>query len=350
MPLSRPLVLLVSLLLAACGRGSERAAERWVELARGFDPGPLGALAERLEGRVQPPRGSRFESGADGAEGGALFLELPLAPEQWSAGPAEREWRAPLPTRGAMWLAVRSSIVLVDEGRTWTQAPTRRSRAPAPESTFRVVDDELVLALASDAQPSPALRLRARLEHGRAASGRWRGTAPGFSCNGFLVFPGEPVTVACELPRASALGFGAVHAWADALEPPSAIRVDLDGRALGSVPAPERAPLEPSWHRIELDASGAHELTFVAEGSAPVLIAAPVVAPRELGAPGARPWGEPRPDLVLLVCDTFRADNLAEWGGDPELAPQSNHLARVRCASSTRARRRPGRCPRSARS
>src|SRR6185503_19320650 len=44
------------------------------------------------------------------------------------------------------------------------------------------------------------------------------------------------------------------------------------------------------------------------------------------GKPGARPWSEPRPDLVLVLCDTFRADNLAEYGGDPELAPNLNRF------------------------
>ena len=52
----------------------------------------------------------------------------------------------------------------------------------------------------------------------------------------------------------------------------------------------------------------------------------PVLAPAALGEPGARPWQDKRPDVVLVLCDTFRADGLAAWGGAPGEAPHLNRL------------------------
>jgi len=51
------------------------------------------------------------------------------------------------------------------------------------------------------------------------------------------------------------------------------------------------------------------------------------IGPLERGTYASRPWGRGRPDIVLFVADTFRADNLEAHGGAPELAPHLNELA-----------------------
>ncbi|HED66314.1 MAG TPA: hypothetical protein ENJ09_12270, partial [Planctomycetes bacterium] len=54
---------------------------------------------------------------------------------------------------------------------------------------------------------------------------------------------------------------------------------------------------------------------------------APTIGPKEIGSPGSRPWGDTSPDILVFVGDTFRADNLAIYGGPPDLTPRLNALA-----------------------
>lgn len=100
----------------------------------------------------------------------------------------------------------------------------------------------------------------------------------------------------------------------------------LDGREILVHEQPYQRPLRADEHLLELGVSGAHTLTFEVEGESPALIATPRLVPgaSAIGRPGQRPWKDPRPDVVLVLCDTFRADNLAAWGGKPELAPRLN--------------------------
>ena len=69
-------------------------------------------------------------------------------------------------------------------------------------------------------------------------------------------------------------------------------------------------------------------LTFEVEGDPGVTaILDPVVGPLEVGDYGDRPWEDAAPDIVVFLADTFRADNLAAWGGAPDVAPNTNALA-----------------------
>src|SRR6185503_9992022 len=98
--------------LAACGAKEPDPAPRWVELARGFHPSPLEAIAARLEARVQPPRAGRIVH--RGAGGDELWFELPLPRALWSADEERGVWRTPLPSGGALLAGERSSVVLAD--------------------------------------------------------------------------------------------------------------------------------------------------------------------------------------------------------------------------------------------
>lgn len=321
----RGLAPLFVLGLAACGGESPALLPRWVELTQGFQPRALEALATQLEARVQPSRSGRVSSDAEGR----VWLELPLARTLWKAGALPCEWRAPLPAEGAMLLAEQRTLDLVDGATVWSQSQPRPGR-PAPG--LRLDGEELVLYLSEGAELSERLVCRARLEHGRARVGRWRSALGDLGANGILVFPGLPETVACEIPPQSRLCFTPVFARTsksspDAGAPASGVmRVRLDGEILFEAAHSAGSPAPSDWQRIELDVSGTHELAFEVEGTLPVLFAAPLLAPAEIGRPGARPWSESRPDLVLVLCDTFRADNLAEYGGAPELAPNLNQL------------------------
>src|SRR6185436_14684173 len=73
-----------------------------------------------------------------------------------------------------------------------------------------------------------------------------------------------------------------------------------------------------AWHSLALDVEGEHELVFEVDGPGPAVFAAPTVAPLENPSAPKRT----APDVVLLILDTFRADNLAAFGGAQETAPK----------------------------
>lgn len=309
---------------AACGRGEDSVpAPRWVELARAFRPRPLEELVAELEGRVQPARQGRILRRGEG--GTELWFELELPRALWTAGPSRYEWRAPLPLGGAMLVGNPRTLTLEMGAKTWRRA-LRRKLAPAEyRDRFQLVEKEISLYL-EHGEPEGVL-FRARLGNGSEVDGRWRVAQGELACNGLLVFPGSPETLSIEVPPDSRLCLTTV-----ALDPgaeasgPSRFRVRLDDRTIleheqlfGAVPDGE-------WHALELGVSGPRRFTFEVEGPAPAVFAAPVLAPRAIGRPAERPWPDDRPDLVLLLLDTFRADNLVAWGGEAGVAPKLDAL------------------------
>jgi arylsulfatase A-like enzyme len=309
--------------LAACG-GAEPAAKgaagRWLDLARGYRPRPLEVLAATLEAALQPPRGARIVTEAAGEGAGAsVWFELALPRAAWQRAAAANTWTTPEPRGGALLAGERTSRKLLDGASPIKEGMPRQPRA----GRYWSEDDALFLTVADGAEPSDALVYRMRLDHGREVDGSWRVAQWDLACNGFLVFPGAPETLAVEVPPDSCLSFASVApdpgGRGDELGP-TTFRVSLDGASLLTHAQSFARPSRADPHRLELPA-GRHTLVFEVEGAAPALIATPLVAPRAVGAPGARPWPDERPDVVLVLCDTFRADNLSAWGGKG-LAPR----------------------------
>lgn len=320
--------LLLAAALGACGEPaagvrSAAPAPGWVDLAAAFQPPALGELAERLEAGVQPPRAARLVPG--GKRGDELWFELPLPRASWTRDESSGFWSTPLPRRGAL-LAGESQTQVLCEGTTALRfGQPRRPRA----GRHWFEGERIFVSVAREAEPSDELVYRMRLDHGRRVEGAWRVGQGDLACNGFLVFPGLPATLEVEIPRDSRLSFASVSpdpSGMGASLAPTRFRVQLDGRTLLEHEQPFARPVRSTVHRLELDTAGRHVLTFEVEGEAPALIAVPLLEPRTIGRPDARPWTETRPDLVLVLCDTFRADNLAAWGGRAELAPRLNHF------------------------
>jgi arylsulfatase A-like enzyme len=236
----------------------------------------------------------------------------------------EGEWRAALPSGGATALADWKTLVLLEGERTWRPTRPRPAQMRAREPGLRLDRDVLVLQRAPREALPDELVLRVRLVHGASVAGRWRSTLADVAGDGLLVFPGERETIPCTLPPESQLVFTPLFPES-ATPATSALRVTLDGTTLLELAAPAEGHLAPAARSVALDGAGARTLGFEVQGTEPVFVVAPVIGPRALGRPGARPWPETRPDLVLVICDTFRADNLAAFGGDPALAPNLNH-------------------------
>lgn len=322
-----PGALFLAVALGACGetpsspRPEPVPAPRWIDLARGFRPPPLEELARDLEARVEPARPVRYVRPAERPE--ELWFELPLPRESWTRTEAAGTWQAVLPRGGALLAGESVSQVLVDPEHPLVFGKPRREKS----GRYWIEGPRICLTTARDGEPSDRLTFRMRLDHGHEQDGHWRVAQADLACNGFLLFPGVPVRIPVDVPAASELHFATVSPDPAGLGEhlgPTTFRVTLDGAPLLEHVQELRRPVRSTGHRVALATSGRHELEFTIEGSAPALIADPLLVPREIGTPGARPWGAVHPDLVLVLCDTFRADNLEAWGGKPDLAPKLN--------------------------
>jgi hypothetical protein len=197
------------------------------------------------------------------------------------------------------------------------------ARALAPFE-YRAEAQRVLLAWPGETPP-PAMQLALRLETGRAQAGHWELRLGRLCGNGIPVWSGAREELVRDLPAESELSFRFAFVGADAV----VARVRLADETLweqlfaaGEAREPVRVAL-PLLTRARVGA----RLAFEVEG-APGLAAffAPTVAPRARGTPGARPYPT-RPDLVLFLADTLRADALEQGGGDPALAPALNRFA-----------------------
>lgn len=304
-------------LLVAC---REAAPEpRWIRLAQsvGTENALEVALLWEREHGGNPER-TRVVRTAMGVD-----LTHELDPARWSPVAGRKgAWTCPLP-EGAFLLA-NDDFAQLGPSDDFEQ---REAGAELEPGEFALEGDHLRAVVSTPESPPGPLQLSQRLlvgmvvdeVHGLRHESTFR---PGIS-----LWTHGRRSVSCEVPPRSQLllwpsfqgGRGSGSAE---------LVILLDGVELwrGAVArgaAPERVsvPLPGAGH-------ASAEITFEAEG-APGLISlfGPMLAPAEIGTYGQRPWKNARPDVVLFLADTFRADNLAAYGGDPELTPNLNRLA-----------------------
>ena len=296
------LACLAALVAAACGADSGTAGGP-VLLAAGFVPSPVGELewADRV--------GRRLVVG-DGESGGGLLVDLELSADDWREG-AEGSWYVPrLPLDPA-------TLVEVTVAGQTLQRSSRPGRE-GPERAGVYATTRQRLTILRDGAPDEA-RLRFEVERGgstgeRPEDARSRVLVGGFAGDGIPVLPGQIEIVTADLPPGSTLRFAAAASFVGPPDEPLTFRVLLDGAPLTEVAL--RAAEGAVWHSAALPPEGRDgaELLFEVEGPAALAaFVAPVVAPT---ASGGAP-GDARPDIVIFLADTFRADNLDGEGGTP---------------------------------
>jgi len=306
---------------AACGRAGE---PRWIELARGFHPVPLEPAARRWAARLPDGVVATVHDLAPGRA--RVEATVALDALQPAAGPGRQGWArvaSPVPYAGA--------DVRVRLGDAVLERRPSPAGGPGERGAFALAAGELHVALppgrpgASD--EIRTLTVEAALALGDEVDGTWRVAAADREGAGFLLAPGFPVQLATELPAASALSFftvarvrGQGEGRVDA--GPVRVRVLLDGRVLAGFEQPTVPGAPGRWRSVQLPAAGAASarLAFEVEGpAAECAVLAPTIGPADRAA--ARERSRERPDLVLFLADTFRADNLALWRGAPGPAP-----------------------------
>ena len=308
---------LAVLLLAGC---AETSAPRWIRLARETprfeSPSTAGAPNARVS-KITDDEGT--------------WLEVRLSRADWRRAPVDGRWT----TKKTVRAIGRGDASLALYRIRFTGGEyEHRSRGELAPGTFMLRRGALVLQLEEGAEPpEEAVLLANAARRVQDDAGTWRVRGARFDSDGLALTTGERCVFEIELPSACALRFGTC------IEP-----IRLDEAEVGADPVvfrvlqgdellfeESRPPAESiEWHEVELVSGGASaaRLTFEIEGPlAYTSFATPVVGPLETGGFESRPWGSDRPDVICFLADTFRADNLAAYGGDPALAPVMNRFA-----------------------
>ena len=144
------------------------------------------------------------------------------------------------------------------------------------------------------------------------------------TADGWLLRPGERAKVTLPNMEGAVDLFLGLHAYgSEHIGGPTRARVLLDGDEVFATDLTARHDVELEDLRIPLELDGEHTLELVNQSGHAILAAR---TPRVV----QRTWNEAqsaapeRPDVVLFIADTFRADLLAVSGGDPALTPRMN--------------------------
>jgi arylsulfatase len=171
-----------------------------------------------------------------------------------------------------------------------------------------------------------------QFETGHIRDEVWRPVIDGCVGDGLSLWPGQSTELVADVPPHSALRLStyarAFQTGGDGQEMHFVVRMDdrilLDHRQGASSDDP------PDAHLLELPPEGREGARLSFELSGPPALAAffdPVIGPLEIGGPDARPWGRTRPDIILFLADTFRADCMGLYGGEERHTPQLDAFA-----------------------
>ncbi|MEQ1893600.1 MAG: sulfatase [Planctomycetota bacterium] len=312
--LGRTALLCLAMHLAACGKSAPDPA--WVLLARDFRPADLVELARAFEVAAGRP-GTEV-----GEEALGVYAQRRVRPADWRVEGEVLTHALPGGAFAHFARAARLETLLVPPPQ-----PSRSAGELAP-GEYRLADGVLRLRTRPEWAGPPDARLRARGESGRALEGGWQTRLGPHCALGIPVWSGASETCTFDLPPESELHFRFAFdapAQGAALE----LELTLDGAPL-FVETARLAPQEIRSYVVPLPPAARRgaRLTFAFTGPpGKGVFFTPVVGPRVRGKPAQRPWGTPRPDIVLVLVDTLRADMLAAYGGDPALAPRLNEFA-----------------------
>lgn len=315
-------VLLAGLAWTACGSG-EAPQSKVIHLAAGFEPQalPAGPWRSAAEG------GPKLELRPEKNGGVWISARLPKSAFRGTPFPGVIRVRYPLPPVGAPKSGDSRSRLTTAGGTVWNPVPVARGVEHAAPGSYVLARRNLYAVVDPDSPPSAEdWRFDVFVDRGREVDGRWRLTMPRYSGDGLPVWPGESQSVECEIPANSSLRFAttAFNSNEDADNPIGRARfkVLLDGELLFEHEQVIRDQPQAIAHVLNLppEARKRARFTFEVEGPACIsAVLAPNVAPTKWERDG-------RPDIVLFLADTFRADNLRVYGGQG-LTPNLDQLA-----------------------
>ena len=252
---------------------------------------------------------------------GILRWTEPLPPERWARLPetlGRNAWAATTYLHADDFFPPAEPRRLAGGDRTWEAVPFDPELARngdvgenqvamlGPLVTMRLPAED---SLPADLRVSQTIRLGRGEEAaaGEIALAQWSG-------RGLVLVPGLAYVLELPAGAGGTLSFGTlVSGYLGAAEEPHArLELRLSGDALFELDVTPTHPSSPDWHTVQVPrATGPRTLELRLTGQ-PMLCG--VVAPR-LRRSDAPP--DDRPDVVLFLADTFRADNLSFYRGAP---------------------------------
>lgn len=312
-------------LAGACGRAPEPV---WTPLAVSRAP---AAATEGDPALHTAADGTTFRLVSDA---GGSWLETDIDASAWTASAFDDSWEAPLPVQG-IGLPTDGTPPqrLVADGRELRWIPPT-SVGPAMErepGTFAYVFGRVFVFTEPGAGPPSDARASLHATRGHEENGAWRVELGRIAGDGLPVWPGQREALRVDVPPGAALRFATCGRTAlvdPDHEEEVTFRVTLDGEELWSHDQRLDAAGTARWHEVALPARPDATLSFEVDGAlAYTAFVAPRIGPREVGGYGDRPWSAERPDIVVFLADTFRADNLASFGGTSGLTPAIDAFA-----------------------
>ncbi len=268
------------------------------------------------------------------APGGASWIEADLFEGDWRRAQLPGLFWTPILLEGAVGTFAGTPFELeVDGTPVRYVSPGEVETNLGNEHAFSVIATRLYFWAGAHAAPPPSATFATYASRGARVDDTWRVSLDEYTADGLPVWPGESFRTTLAPHDDLRLSFSTLAQGDPRIAADSEHSVDFVVRAQGEVIFRHTQVLGAATthavHSVELPETGTpRELEFAVEGNG-VLTAflQARLGPAEVGGYDRRPWGEDRPDLVLFVADTFRADNLAVYGGREELTPNLDRLA-----------------------
>jgi len=267
-----------------------------------------------------------------GAEG--VWLEWNLPPEAWRL--EEDGSRTCLRPFAAGLSRVSGGVLEMSlAGRKLSYRPVATTAFGKTEQldellqgSFGLVGDRVTMRLPAGLSRPTDVTFREFVSRGERTERGLQIAHDRVSGRGLPVWPSESWRLRTRVPRDSALRFFAAARGDADSGARFRFEVALDGESLWELER-KAGPDSDAWITVLLPAEGRAEadLEFTVEGP-PTLTAFmdPVIGPAHPASSAA--IAKRRPNIVLFLADTFRADNLEAYGGAPERAPSINAVAR----------------------
>jgi len=318
----RAAVLLTLVLpwLAACA-GGDRPGPAPRSLAVGEDP--MDALAGGWTG----PDGRAITVRHDGD---GAWLELEVAASDWTVLPRSGLMTTAMPFEGVGTpeVRLRGDPRLVGLASLSGPKVRQRKEKALDPGEYHPFHDELYLRLPEGAEPPRRTWLGLQVDvTARGADGELRVRGRRFSGTGLAVWPGLAVEREVTLARPARLRVATCSERLLAGGPPDAAHaftVRVDGETVLEHEQALAAGGAVAWHAVDVPAGRRRITLEVAGPLAHTAFLVPTLGPVDVPAYDAA--GRAR-SVVLFVADTFRADNMALYGGDPSVTPNLDALA-----------------------
>ncbi len=269
-------------------------------------------------------------------EPGAFRIELALPESAWTEEPV-RVWRATadfgFDLRRLEAKACKLASAL-DHANSAVLSELDQDGFEEGQRGYIVEQSSIAVQLAEGETLPKGLRLLVRYFFAKlspAANGKsaWRPFVGGHTGEGFPVPSGAHFEIEVDVFPGSYLRFFAVAeplalGFDDLEECDVRFEVAYDDRVLFEHTDTARRLGGGAWHEIALPKEGKRNASLRFSVEAPLPCLAAFLSPSIGPATQVAETKDTRPDLMLVLLDTLRADALGFYGGDPEVAPRLN--------------------------